>query len=199
MDDQPEDDQPDNLTLVQRQFRRQAEAYSTMKVVTDPRILDNIVEISAVRADSRVLDVACGPGFVAMAFAPKCRSVLGIDATDTLDRRLHARVVLQLLPVRAPFSRCRRLHAGREALQRQQRVGPLVLVREALDHEIRGLFRGPDRHERKLKRVERLEAMSTHVAQGLLDRSLIVKLHGRTQFHPFCLHATELTRCTDLA
>src|SRR5712672_3652277 len=68
-DDQPEDDQPDNLTLVQRQFRRQAEAYSTMKVVTDPRILDNMVEISAVRADSRVLDVACGPGFVAMACA----------------------------------------------------------------------------------------------------------------------------------
>jgi ubiquinone/menaquinone biosynthesis C-methylase UbiE len=90
MGDQPEDDQPDNLTLVQRQFRRQAEAYSTMKVVTDPRILDNMVEISAVRADSRVLDVACGPGFVAMAFAPKCRSVLGIDATDTLVARARA-------------------------------------------------------------------------------------------------------------
>src|SRR5712671_1775007 len=93
VDDQPEDDHPDNLTLVQRQFRRQAEAYSTMKVVTDPRILDNMVEISEVRPDSRVLDVACGPGFVAMAFAPRCRSVLGIDATDTLVARARAETI----------------------------------------------------------------------------------------------------------
>jgi ubiquinone/menaquinone biosynthesis C-methylase UbiE len=91
MKDQPDNpDQPDNLIAVQQQFRRQAEAYSTMKVVTDPRILDNIVEISEVRPDSRVLDVACGPGFVAMAFAPKCRSVLGIDATDKLVARARA-------------------------------------------------------------------------------------------------------------
>ena len=91
MKDQPDNpDQPDNLIAVQQQFRRQAEAYSTMKVVTDPRILDNMVEVSEVRADSRVLDVACGPGFVAMAFAPKCRSVLGIDATDRLVARARA-------------------------------------------------------------------------------------------------------------
>jgi ubiquinone/menaquinone biosynthesis C-methylase UbiE len=83
-------DQPGNLTLVQQQFRRQAEAYSTMKVVTDPRIPNHMIEISGVRSDSRVLDVACGPGFVAMAFAPKCRSVLGIDATDRLVLRARA-------------------------------------------------------------------------------------------------------------
>jgi ubiquinone/menaquinone biosynthesis C-methylase UbiE len=84
------EDQGDNLTSVQQQFRRQAEAYSTMKVVTDPRILDHMVEVSEVRPDSRVLDVACGPGFVAMAFAPHCQSVLGIDATDTLVARARA-------------------------------------------------------------------------------------------------------------
>lgn len=83
-------DQPDNLALVQQQFRRQAEAYSTMKVVTDPRILDHMLEVSDVRPDMRVLDVACGPGFVTMAFAPKCRSVVGIDATDRLVTRARA-------------------------------------------------------------------------------------------------------------
>jgi len=87
---EPMKDQDDNLTSVQRQFRRQAEAYSTMKVVTDPRILEQMVEISEVRPDSRVLDVACGPGFVAMAFAPRCQDVLGIDATDTLVARARA-------------------------------------------------------------------------------------------------------------
>ena len=83
-------EQPDNLNLVQKQFRRQAEAYSTMKVVTDPRILDNMVELADARPDMRVLDVACGPGFVAMAFAPKSRIVFGIDATDTLVARAQA-------------------------------------------------------------------------------------------------------------
>lgn len=77
----------DNLSAVQQQFRRQAEAYSTMKVVTDPRLLEQMVELSAVTPDARVLDVACGPGFVAMAFARKCRSVTGIDATDRLIAR----------------------------------------------------------------------------------------------------------------
>jgi ubiquinone/menaquinone biosynthesis C-methylase UbiE len=89
MEDQMKE-QPENLNLVQKQFRRQAEAYSTMKVVTDPRILDDMVELAEARPEMRVLDVACGPGFVAMAFAPKCRSVFGIDATDTLVARAQA-------------------------------------------------------------------------------------------------------------
>jgi ubiquinone/menaquinone biosynthesis C-methylase UbiE len=83
-------EQPDNLTLVQKQFRRQAEAYSTMKVVTDPRILDEMVDLAEVKPGARVLDVASGPGFVAMAFATKCRTVFGIDATDTLIARAQA-------------------------------------------------------------------------------------------------------------
>jgi ubiquinone/menaquinone biosynthesis C-methylase UbiE len=81
------DERADNLSLVQQQFRRQAEVYSTMKVVTDPRILEQMAELSGVTPQARVLDVASGPGFVAMAFAPKCRSVTGIDATDRLIAR----------------------------------------------------------------------------------------------------------------
>jgi hypothetical protein len=41
------DNRADNLSLVQRQFRRQAEAYSTMKVVTDPRLLGQLVATTA--------------------------------------------------------------------------------------------------------------------------------------------------------
>jgi len=83
-------EQPDDLTLVQQQFRRQAEAYSTMKVVTDPRILENMVALSDLTLQARVIDVACGPGFVGMAFAPKCHLVVGVDATDTLVARARA-------------------------------------------------------------------------------------------------------------
>jgi ubiquinone/menaquinone biosynthesis C-methylase UbiE len=84
------DERADNLSLIQRQFRRQAEAYSTMKIVTDPRLLEQMVELSGVTPRERVLDVACGPGFVAMAFAPKCDGVTGIDATDRLIARARA-------------------------------------------------------------------------------------------------------------
>jgi ubiquinone/menaquinone biosynthesis C-methylase UbiE len=71
-----------HLEAVQRQFRRQAEAYSAMPVVTDPEFLSYIVSISGVSKSDSVIDVASGPGFVAMAFAPHCGRVIGIDATD---------------------------------------------------------------------------------------------------------------------
>jgi ubiquinone/menaquinone biosynthesis C-methylase UbiE len=76
-----------NLETVQSQFRRQAEAYSAMRVVTDPDFLASIVSISGVGKSDRVLDVASGPGFVAMAFAPHCDRVVGIDATDRFVER----------------------------------------------------------------------------------------------------------------
>ena len=71
-----------HLEAVQRQFRRQAEAYSAMPVVTDPEFLSYIVSISGVSKGDSVIDVASGPGFVAIAFAPHCGRVIGIDATD---------------------------------------------------------------------------------------------------------------------
>lgn len=80
----------DNLTVVQEQFRRQAEVYANMPVVTDSKLLDFIVSISGVGKADRVLDLASGPGFVAMAFAPHCARVVGIDATDRFVQRARA-------------------------------------------------------------------------------------------------------------
>jgi ubiquinone/menaquinone biosynthesis C-methylase UbiE len=82
-------DTQDNLSAIQRQFTRQAEVYSTMPVVTDPALLEFMVSVSGVTADDRVLDVASGPGYVAMAFAPHCARAVGLDATDRLVRRAH--------------------------------------------------------------------------------------------------------------
>lgn len=75
-------DSSNHLEAVQRQFRRQAEAYSAMPIVTDPEFLSYIVSISGVCKSDNVIDVASGPGFVAMAFAPHCGRVIGLDATD---------------------------------------------------------------------------------------------------------------------
>jgi ubiquinone/menaquinone biosynthesis C-methylase UbiE len=79
-----------NIAAVQRQFRRQAEAYEAVPIVTDPDFLGYIVSISGVLKHDRVLDVASGPGFVGMAFAPHCSQVVGIDATDRFVARANA-------------------------------------------------------------------------------------------------------------
>src|SRR5229473_1479306 len=81
---------PHHLDTVRRQFGRQAEAYEAVPIVTDPDFLGFIVSISGVGKSDGVLDVASGPGFVAMAFAPHCSRVVGIDATDRFVERATA-------------------------------------------------------------------------------------------------------------
>jgi len=80
----------DHLELVRNQFNRQAEAYVAVPIVTDPEFLSYIVSISGVSKSDRVVDIASGPGFIAMAFAPHCREVVGIDATDRFVARASA-------------------------------------------------------------------------------------------------------------
>ncbi|WP_414643447.1 class I SAM-dependent methyltransferase [Candidatus Binatus sp.] len=68
--------------LVREEFTRQANDYATAPAIRDAEHLRKLVEIVAPPAGARVLEVATGPGHVAMAFAPVCREVVGIDLTD---------------------------------------------------------------------------------------------------------------------
>jgi ubiquinone/menaquinone biosynthesis C-methylase UbiE len=65
-------------------FERQAEDYSRSPLITDPDALARLVEWAEVAGPERVLDVACGPGLVAAAFAPHVRTVIGIDLTPAM-------------------------------------------------------------------------------------------------------------------
>jgi ubiquinone/menaquinone biosynthesis C-methylase UbiE len=67
--------------VVQDSFNRQAEAYAASPAITDRDRLLRLVEAVGAPADARVLDVATGPGFLAMAFAESCREVVGVDLT----------------------------------------------------------------------------------------------------------------------
>jgi ubiquinone/menaquinone biosynthesis C-methylase UbiE len=73
------------------QFTRQAVPFSTAEPIRDEAALDRIVGASGAGPDDEVLDVACGPGLVACAFARRCRHVTGIDLTPAMLER--ARVV----------------------------------------------------------------------------------------------------------
>lgn len=69
------------------QFTRQAVPFSTAPAIRDAQALQLLVEAAGTVTDDTVLDVACGPGLVACAFAAVARHVTGIDLTPAmLDR-----------------------------------------------------------------------------------------------------------------
>lgn len=72
------------------QFTRQAVPFSTAPAIRDERALQLMVEAAATGVDDTVLDVACGPGLVACAFARVARQVTGVDLTPAMIDRAEA-------------------------------------------------------------------------------------------------------------
>ena len=68
--------------VVQESFTRQADAYAVAQAVADPARIARLVEAVDPARESRVLEVACGPGFLSLAFAERCRECVGVDLTD---------------------------------------------------------------------------------------------------------------------
>jgi len=69
-------------TVVQESFTRQAEVYAVTPTVVDPARIERLMEAVDPAPEARLLEVACGPGFLALAFARRCREVIGLDITD---------------------------------------------------------------------------------------------------------------------
>ena len=66
------------------QFTRQATPFSTSPGIRDEAALTLAIEFSGVTAADTVLDVACGPGILACAFARVAKHVTGIDITPAM-------------------------------------------------------------------------------------------------------------------
>jgi ubiquinone/menaquinone biosynthesis C-methylase UbiE len=70
------------------QFRRNPETFARMSALmsagADAKFLHYMVSISGVAQEDRVLDIACGPGACALAFARRCRRVIGLDPSPEL-------------------------------------------------------------------------------------------------------------------
>jgi len=73
--------EPGHKHVVQEAFTRQAEAYAASPSITDPARLARLVDAVDPSPEARVLDVATGPGYLAMVFAERCREVIGVDLT----------------------------------------------------------------------------------------------------------------------
>lgn len=66
------------------QFSRQAELFAAAPALHNQAALDLLVEAAQPRAGDASLDVACGPGTVATAFAAHVRQAAGLDATEAM-------------------------------------------------------------------------------------------------------------------
>ncbi|HET9167256.1 MAG TPA: class I SAM-dependent methyltransferase, partial [Candidatus Angelobacter sp.] len=66
------------------QFTRQAAPFATAAPIRNQEALDRIVQWSGAGTDDTVLDVACGPGLLACAFAKVAKHVTGIDMTPAM-------------------------------------------------------------------------------------------------------------------
>ncbi len=69
------------------QFSRQAVPFSQQPAHSQEAFINLLLEMSGVGAQDTVLDVACGPGLVATAFAAKAKHVTGIDLTPAMIER----------------------------------------------------------------------------------------------------------------
>ena len=72
---------------VRAQFTKQADVYAGMQQTRDEASLRALVALSGATASDRVLDIACGPGFLTQSFARVCASARGIDATPAFLER----------------------------------------------------------------------------------------------------------------
>jgi ubiquinone/menaquinone biosynthesis C-methylase UbiE len=75
------------------QFTRQAVPFATAPSIRDEAALRMVIEFSGCGPGDSVLDVACGPGILACAFARVARHVTGVDLTPAMLER--ARVLQQ--------------------------------------------------------------------------------------------------------
>lgn len=70
--------------LILDQFTRQATVFNTAAPIANADALKVIVDAAAPGPDDTLLDVACGGGLVARAFAPRVRQATGIDVTPAM-------------------------------------------------------------------------------------------------------------------
>jgi ubiquinone/menaquinone biosynthesis C-methylase UbiE len=81
----PDQNTADHDAIIIEQFTNQAAPFAALHTVrTDADILRLIVKAAGVGPTSEVLDVACGPGLVALALAETARRVTGLDLTPAM-------------------------------------------------------------------------------------------------------------------
>jgi ubiquinone/menaquinone biosynthesis C-methylase UbiE len=72
------------------QFTAQVDRFVASPHVNEPEPVARFVAAVAPRSAERALDVACGPGLLARAFAPRLRKFVGVDLTPAMVEKARA-------------------------------------------------------------------------------------------------------------
>src|SRR5262249_26433987 len=70
--------------VVRESFTVQAKKFAENPWVTDEARIQRLVTAARLKGNERVLDVACGPGYIAEAFARSTREAIGVDLTAAM-------------------------------------------------------------------------------------------------------------------
>ena len=81
------DEKAGHQAAILDQFTRQAVPFSQQPAHSQEVFLELLLQMSEAGPADTVLDVACGPGLVALAFAARARHVTGIDLTPAMIAR----------------------------------------------------------------------------------------------------------------
>jgi len=132
----------DHKALVRKQFAAQARKYEATVRFRHAEKAQPMIELAKPTLGDSVLDVASGWGFVALAFAPRVRSVRGVDLTPEMvglakelaKRRGHSNVEYEI--------------GDAEDLPFEANTFDLVTCRAAIDH-----LDHPEKALREMRRV----------------------------------------------
>lgn len=159
----------DHLDLIRREFSQQAETMSKAALFNDAGILNRIREAAQLTRQSRVLDVACGPGIVVEALARSAGEVVGCDITpEMLAKAEHRCAAAGLTNVRFAPGRA-------EALPFENASFDVVVSRSALHHfpDVAAALREMARVVRAGGRVVILDVISSeNEAEAALHNAL---------------------------
>lgn len=72
---------------IREQFTLQAKPFSESRAMTDHEAIDRLVRAAGATAHHKSLDVACGPGLVALQFASTVAHATGLDTTPAMIAR----------------------------------------------------------------------------------------------------------------
>ena len=81
----------DHLKRVTHEFARQAHTFDLFAEKTDEQVATRFADALGEAGSGDLLDVACGPGVVTAAIAPRAASVVAFDATEAMLDKARAR------------------------------------------------------------------------------------------------------------
>ena len=196
----------DHNEVVREEFTRQADAYAAAPVITDAERLARLVRAIDPRDYHRAVEVATGPGYVAMALAERCREVVGLDLTPApiaiaqrtarergltnvrfevgeADKLGYAGGEFDVVVCRFAFHHFRNPEAILTQMHRVCRVGGTVAVEDLYAHEDR----------ERAQRCNRIEQLRDTSHTRALALSELIAMMGRAGLEVESIHSERLT------